>query len=239
MILSCVVVDDEPLAIEKMTGFLEQINYLDLRASFDNGMNALSYLKKHPVDLVFLDIQMDELDGLQLLGLLDPRPYVIMITAYDQFALKGFELEVDDYLLKPVGFQRLLKATDWGYHKALVRQQKSLVPKPKHIDPMVDYFFVRSDYQLLKIRLEEICYLEAKKESVLIHCVKRTIKTIKTLKEFELKLPSPPFFRIHKSFIISFRFLQSVSNQEVNVRNKRLPLGNFYKKNLLQYMSEI
>ncbi|MEO1516806.1 MAG: response regulator transcription factor [Bacteroidota bacterium] len=236
MKLRCIIVDDEPLAIGKLVGFVEQINYLELMATFDNGLEALNYLKKQPVDLIFLDVQMDELDGIKLLGLLNPRPYVVLITAYDEFALQGFELEVDDYLLKPVGFQRFLKAADRVHHKETIRLEK---PVLKSADLDNAYFFIRSDYQLLKVRWEEICYLEARKETVLIHCKDRVVKTIKTLRAFESKLPSPPFFRVHKSFIISFVHLDSISSQEVVIRDVRLPLGNFYKKSLLEYMKEM
>ncbi|MEO1628891.1 MAG: response regulator, partial [Bacteroidota bacterium] len=127
MKLRCIIVDDEPLAIGKLVGFVEQINYLELMATFDNGLEALNYLKKQPVDLIFLDVQMDELDGIKLLGLLNPRPYVVLITAYDEFALQGFELEVDDYLLKPVGFQRFLKAADRVHHKETIRLEKPVL----------------------------------------------------------------------------------------------------------------
>jgi len=236
MKISCIIVDDEPLAVEKIKGFIEKVDYLELKATFHSGMDALFYLRKNSVDLLFLDVQMDELDGMQLLQILPSKPYVIMTTAYNQYAIDSYELNVSDYLLKPIGFQRFTQAAERVKHKINIEKDAETV-NSESIENA--HFFVRSDYQLIKISLDEIRYLEAEKEYVIIHCASRKIKTRKKLKTFEEYLPSPPFFRIHKSFVISFQYLDSVSSHEVEINGKKLPLGDFYKNDLIQYMELI
>lgn len=235
--LRCIVVDDERLATEKLAGFISKIHYLDLKGAFDNGIDALLYLKKHPVDLLFLDIQMDDLDGLQLLELLNPKPYVILTTAYHEFALRGYELEVSDYLLKPIGFDRFLQSAERVYKRTATATRQLESNRPS--DGAPEYFFVRSNYQLVKVFHKELLYLEAKKERVIIHCQNKTLQTIKTLQDFEDKLPRPPFFRIHKSYLISFYHVNSISSQQIQIVDQRLPMGDFYKKSILDYLKKI
>jgi len=234
--LTCVIVEDEPLAIEKLKDYVRQVHYLKLVRTFDNGIAAVSFLKNNPIDILFLDIQMDDLNGLQLLQLLEDKPYTILTTAYDEYALKGYELEVRDYLLKPIGLTHFLRAVERAFNakQIILKGPSPMTPKPYD-----EYFFIRSNYQLVKVFFKDIIYLEAKNEQVILYCKDQKVVTGKTLQELEDKLSSPPFFRIHRSFIISFDFIERVNRHEVQVNGISLPLGDFYKRTFLNHVQEI
>ena len=163
MKIKCIAIDDEPLALEKMAKFIHKVPYLELLGTFDNALQALEFLKQTKVDLLFLDIQMDELTGIQLLEALKEKPEVILTTAYDQYAIKGYELSVSDYLLKPISFQRFLKAVERVYQK-VNDQQKVAAIAPKEKKQAREYILVRSEYRLQKIWLDEILYIEGMKD---------------------------------------------------------------------------
>ena len=153
MKIRCIAIDDEPLALEKMQAFIERVPYLELKGLFDNGVEAINFMKNEPIDLMFLDIQMDELTGIQLLETITSNPHVILTTAYDEYAIKGYELSVSDYLLKPISFQRFLKAVE-RVHEKMSKQKKAAAinakPKEKK-EKKQEYILVRSEYRLQKI----------------------------------------------------------------------------------------
>jgi two-component system LytT family response regulator len=234
MKIRCIAVDDEPLALEKMETFIEKIDYLDLVDRFDNGMDALNFLRKEEVDLVFLDIQMDELSGIQLLEVLKVRPKVILTTAYDEYALKGYELDVADYLLKPFSFQRFLKAVEKVYDQLKsARSNPAEAPSREKRRP---YLLVRSEYKLIKIWLDEILFVEGMKDYSRIHCTERRIMTMQNLKKMEGHLPHPAFLRVHKSYIIPVEKIDSIDKNHLQIREHSIPIGGLYKKSLLDYL---
>ena len=232
MKLSCIAVDDEPLALEKMETYIAKVDYLDLRGTFDN---AFDFLRQERVDLMFLDIQMDELTGIQLLEVLKNQPKVILTTAYDQYALRGYELDVVDYLLKPFSFQRFLKAAEKVFES--LRQ----VQQPTNNAPVTkdkDFILVRSEYRLQKIRLQDIQYIEGMKDYSRIFTPTNKIMTLQNLKKLEEVLPCPPFLRVHKSFIISVDRVDSIGKNDIVVAERTIPIGGLYKKTFMDYLDQ-
>lgn len=233
MKLSCIAVDDEPLALEKMETYIAKVDYLDLRGTFDNAFDALNFLRQERVDLMFLDIQMDELTGIQLLEVLKNQPKVVLTTAYDQYALRGYELDVVDYLLKPFSFQRFLKAAEKVFEGIRqVQQPSSIVPT----GPETDFILVRSEYRLQKIKLQDIQYIEGMKDYSRIFTPTNKIMTLQNLKKLEEVLPCPPFLRIHKSFIISVDRVDSIGKNDIVVAERTIPIGGLYKKTFMDYL---
>lgn len=235
MKLSCIAVDDEPLALEKMETYIAKVDYLDLRGTFDNAFDALNFLRQEKVDLMFLDIQMDELTGIQLLEVLKNQPKVILTTAYDQYALRGYELDVVDYLLKPFSFQRFLKAAEKVFESLRqVQQPASSTP----VSQDKDFILVRSEYRLQKIRLQDIQYIEGMKDYSRIFTPTNKIMTLQNLKKLEEVLPCPPFLRVHKSFIISVDRVDSIGKNDIVVAERTIPIGGLYKKTFMDYLDQ-
>ena len=235
MKLSCIAVDDEPLALEKMETYIAKVDYLDLRGTFDNAFDALNFLRQERIDLMFLDIQMDELTGIQLLEVLKNQPKVVLTTAYDQYALRGYELDVVDYLLKPFSFQRFLKAAEKVFESVRQIQQPS-APAPAGSE--TDFILVRSEYRLQKIKLQDIHYIEGMKDYSRIFTPSNKIMTLQNLKKLEEVLPCPPFLRVHKSFIISVDRVDSIGKNDIVVAERTIPIGGLYKKTFMDYLDK-
>jgi DNA-binding LytR/AlgR family response regulator len=235
MKISCIAVDDEPLALEKMATYIAKVDYLDLKGTFDNAFDALNFLRQERVDLMFLDIQMDELTGIQLLEVLKNQPKVVLTTAYDQYALRGYELDVVDYLLKPFSYQRFLKAAEKVF-EGLRQTQQAAPPSPTAKE--IDFILVRSEYRLQKIKLADIQYIEGMKDYSRIFTPDNKIMTLQNLKKLEEGLPSPPFLRVHKSFIISVDRVESIGKNDIVVAERTIPIGGLYKKTFMDYLDE-
>jgi DNA-binding LytR/AlgR family response regulator len=240
MKISCITVDDEPLALEKMEKFIQKVPFLELKAAFDNALAALDYLKEKPVDLLFLDIQMDELTGIQLLETLERKPQVIMTTAYDEYAIKGYELDVSDYLLKPISFQRFLKAVERVHNQLQDRQKAAAISDQKAAPPSESrpYILVRSEYRLQKIWLDEILYIEGMKDYSRIFTPSLRIMTLQNLKKIEEALETPPFLRVHKSYIISLDKIESIGKNDLVIAGTTIPVGGLYKQTFHDYIDQ-
>ncbi len=238
MKIKCIAVDDEPLALQKIKGYAEKIDYLELCAVFDNALDALQYLKENETDLVFLDVQMEYLSGIQMLETLDSRPCIVLTTAYDEYALKGYELDVYDYLLKPFSFARFLKACEKVFALLLLKQNGS-TPLAENQNPINEHFFVKSGNQILKIRLDDILYLEGMKDYVRIWTVKENIMALLTFKKLEKILLPPDFVRIHKSYIISIPKIDSIERNRVKIGGVILPVGEKYKTGFFKLIENI
>ncbi len=241
MKISCIAVDDEPLALGKMSSFIEKVPYLELKGTFDNGFDAMNFLRENEVDLMFLDIQMDELTGIQLLEVLTQRPKIIFTTAYDQYAIKGYELDVTDYLLKPISFKRFLMAVEKVYNilsddaKAGLRNVETPTVWANDKD---SYILVRSEYRLQKIKLDDILYIEGMKDYSRIYTPASKIMTLQNLKKIEEVLPTPPFFRVHKSYIISSNKVDSIGKNDLFIGDQQIPIGGLYKKAFLDFINQ-
>ncbi len=240
MIINCITIDDEPLALEKLKDYIDKIQYLNLTASFDNGADSLDYLKNNVVDLIFLDIQMDDFTGIQLLEVLKERPKVILTTAYDQYALKGYELDISDYLLKPISFERFVKSVEKVY--SVLKNENKLKTELKEsqmiADKKSDFIFVKSDYKLQKVRFKDIMYIEGMKDYLRIVTPEKRLMVLQNFKRMEDILPDNKFVRVHKSYIISVEKIDSIGKKSLKVGEMNIPIGESYKKAFFDFLDD-
>jgi two-component system LytT family response regulator len=225
LMLHCIAVDDEPLALELLEDNISKVPFLQLEAKCSNAMEAMKVLQSKPIDLIFLDIQMPGLTGLQFIQSLPKKPMIILVTAYEKFALEGFNLDVVDYLVKPVSLERFVKACNkaWELHQ---------LKNPNNPSDAPDYFFVNVDYSLLKITFSDIVWIEGLKDYIRIH-LKSTPKAVITrmsMKTLEEQLPPQRFIRIHKSYFVSIEYISAVRKSSVFVGTMELPVGDSYKE---------
>ena len=220
--ISCIIIEDEPLALERAKGYIVKIPYLDLKCAFYNALDGLSYLKENAVDLLFLDINMDELTGIQLLENVQFNGDVIITTAYDHYALKGYELNVTDYLLKPYSFERFLQAID-------KIEQKT----PNKISEQ-DYLFVKTENRLEKINLKEILFIEGMGDYRRIHLPTKKIMTLQTFTEYEKIIPSNTICRVHKSYMVSIQQIESIERNRIKIKDELIPISETYKNRLFE-----
>ncbi|MFH1160441.1 MAG: LytTR family DNA-binding domain-containing protein [bacterium] len=240
MKITCITVDDEPLALEVLEDYIHKIPFLQLVKSFDNALQAMDFLRHEQVDLMFLDIQMEELTGIQMLNILNPKPEVIFTTAYDQYALQGYELDVADYLLKPISFERFVKSVD-KVHEKLCRQANPKCPSEEIsiFNPKIDYFFIKSGFKLHKVSFSEILYVEGQGDYLKIVTRKARIMTLQTFKGIEETLPPGNFIRVHKSYIIAIDKIVSIEGNMVKVADKLIPVGENYKKSFQMLLDKL
>jgi len=239
MNIKCIVVDDEPLAIEKITEYIKRIPYLDLLASFDNAIDALEFMRDKKTDLVFLDIQMDKFTGIQLLEILRNPPKIIITSAYDQYALKGYELDVTDYLLKPISFERFLKAVNKvGTEIRSDQSSRPVIETEGNVKPPAEYIFIKADYHMHKVKLENILYIEGMKDYLRLHLPNERLMTLMSFMKMEKVLPPDRFMRVHKSFIISLDKIERIERNTVLVAGQKIPIGNKYKKEFFEYLEK-
>jgi len=231
MKINCIAIDDEPLALNKMKRYIERIEFLNLRATFNNGIEAISYLKDNKVDLIFLDIQMEDLTGIELLEALQKKPKVIITTAYESYALKGYELDVTDYLLKPISFQRFVKAVDKVYEGLYGRGEiEDVVPAKTENTIADDYIFVKTEYRIQKINLKDILYIEGMKDYIRIVTLSYKVMTLQSLKKMVSLLPEKQFIRVHKSYIIAIDKIETIERNRIIIGGERIPIGESYRQ---------
>ena len=228
----CIAVDDEPLALELLEDNISKLPYLQMVAKCSNAMEAMKILQEQTVDLIFLDIQMPGLTGLQFIQSLSNRPMIILITAYEKFALEGFNLDVVDYLVKPVSLERFIKACN----KALELFQLKNRSKENKNEPAPDYFFVNVEYSLLKVAYKDIKYIEGLKDYLKIHLQSssKAVITRMTMKAIEEHLPASQFIRIHKSYIVSIAFITAIRKSSVFIDQLELPVSETYQEILMK-----
>ena len=225
---TCFIVDDEPIAVDILRTYLQRLEGFQVLDGFTNPIKAFESLQDRAVDLLFLDIQMPELTGLELLQSLRNRPEVILTTAYREFALEGFEFDVVDYLLKPISFNRFLKALD-KFHARKNSQINTTLGSSIVQEGDLPHFFVRAERKNVKVYYHEILYLESLKDYVRIVTTSGKVRTKETLTHFEKTLPSASFLRIHRSFIVAKDKITAHSSDGLEVGQQLLPLGRMYK----------
>lgn len=233
MKISCYIIDDEPLAIEVLESHISKLDSIEVSGTFQNAIRALEALKDKPVDLLFLDIQMPKLTGLDFLKSLKNPPNVILTTAYREYALDGFELNVVDYLLKPISFERFMKAVNKVFDLHALKPG-SMVSAGQDEDPI----FISSGNRQVKIRLAEILFLESRRDYVHIQTMEKEVKTHATLQSMEEKLPSDRFLRIHRSFVVNLPNIESWSQTEIEVGGTALPIGRSYKNHVVKLLEK-
>lgn len=224
--LRCLAIDDEPLALELLEDNISKVPYMQLVAKCSNPIEAMKVLQEHSVDLIFLDIQMPGLTGLQFLQSLTNRPMAILITAYEKYALEGYNLDVVDYLVKPVSLERFIRACNKAWELFQLRNKSTTAPENNP-----GYIFVNVDYSLLKVVVADITWIEGLKDYIKIN-LKSSSKPVITrmsMKSMEEELPASDFIRIHKSFIVSKEHITAVRKSSVFIGNMELPISDNYR----------
>ena len=239
MKINCIAIDDEPLALEKIREYIRRIGYLNLLRCFDNAIDAMDFMKTAKVELVFLDIQMEELTGIQMLESLHKRPKVVLTTAYDEYALKSYELEVCDYLLKPISFQRFLQACEKVYDQLFpVRKPDLSIPEPGSSEASKGYFFVKNGNITQKINFEDILFVEGMKDYLRIWTTKERVMTLLSFKKLLEALPPDGFIRIHKSYLVALNKIDSIEHNHVKIGNNKLPVSDSYRKDFFKMIGK-
>jgi DNA-binding LytR/AlgR family response regulator len=216
--IRCIIIEDEPLAAEKLSGFISKTDYLNLIGIFHSPIAALSFLKSNPVDLMFLDIEMKELTGIQLLESVKLDSKIIITSAYEKYALKGFELQVSDYLLKPITFDRFVKACDKVMNEILPAERSNLHRK----------VFIKTEYRLEGVDSSEILFVEGIGDYRKIITVKKTILTLQNFKEISSLLPQDKFRRVHNSFIVSLDKIDKIERKRIYIKDHIIPVSDSY-----------
>jgi DNA-binding LytR/AlgR family response regulator len=233
--IHCLIVDDEPLALDLLEDNIRRIPYLKLVAKCKNVADAIQLLQNAHIDLVFTDIQMPGLNGLQFIETLQHKPMFIMHTAFEQFALEGYKLDVIDYLLKPVSFERFLQACNKASDRFNTKKLKEATRNLSIGKSQSDYIFVYIDYSLIKVLLDEIKYIEAQKDYIKIHFVpfgKKALLVRSSMKGIEEMLPADIFIRIHKSYIVNTNQVTAVRKNAVFLGTSELPVSEQYKDSI-------
>lgn len=219
---TCIIIEDEPLALEKTRDFVNKVPFLQLKATFDNALTGLSYLNNNKVDLLFLDINMDELSGIELLENSKINSQVIITTAYQEYALKGYELQITDYLLKPFTFNRFLQAVN--------KAQVNLARHASETQP--DFIFVKTENRLEKIMLDEIVYIEGMRDYRRIHTIHKNVKimTLQNFSEFEKLIPPNLICRVHKSYMVALNKIMSIERGRIKIADQLIPISETYRE---------
>lgn len=226
--ISCIIVDDEAIAREVIATHLSKIPYINIVGRCSNAIEAFSCIRGNEVDLVFLDINMPEITGISFAKSINKNIKIIFTTAYRDYAVEGFELQAVDYLLKPISFDRLLKAVT-NYFEIYINAN----PSQKTATESHDFMFVRADRRMVKIDFEAIRFIESYSDYLKIHLANENIVTRETISAIEAKLPSDAFLRIHRSYIIALKHITSFSNEEVIIGQTSLSISRSYKKEVL------
>ncbi len=225
--LSCIIIEDEPLALEKTKDFVNKVPFLHLSETFDNALTGLAYLNNNKVDILFLDINMDELTGIELLESSKINSQVILTTAYQEYALKGYELQITDYLLKPFNFNRFLQAVN--------KAQDNLTRRTADAPP--EFIFVKTENRLEKIMLNEIIYIEGMRDYRRIHTINKKIMTLQNFSEFEKLIPASVVCRVHKSYMVALAKIESVERGRIKIGDQLIPISDTYKDEFFQLIN--
>lgn len=230
-IIKCLIVDDEPPAREIIRRYIEQVPTLELAGECANAIQAFTFLQPHNVDLMFLDIRMPQLNGNDFLKTLKNPPKVIFTTAYSEYALEGYELDVVDYLMKPIPFDRFLKAVNKAYQQTAIKPEPVNTAEEKKVDSFV-YF--RADRKMVKVTLRDILYIESMKDYVKVFTINGMIITKQSISSVEAMLPEKEFVRTHRSFIVSTRHIKSFTSDLIEIQDAEIPIGKLFRNEVMK-----
>ncbi len=231
MKIKCIVIDDEALARKYLKEYILKVPFLEFVGDFNSPLKAYDILERGEVDLMFLDIQMPDITGLDFLKSLNRKPFVILTTAYKEYALEGYELDISDYLLKPFSFERFLKAVN-KVNNQMLNKEKRAEPGPTYnqTDFHEDYIIIRADRKYYKINYDDLVFVEGQKAYVTFHSEgKKNVTALASLRELEEKLPEKKFIRIHKSYIVSVKKIDSLEGNMIEIAGEKLPVGKSFK----------
>ncbi|MDQ8006407.1 MAG: LytTR family DNA-binding domain-containing protein [Pedobacter sp.] len=236
MILKCIAVDDEPLALDIIADYVAKVPFLELVKRTESAIEAMQLVQEGNIDLVFLDIQMPELTGIQFLKIAGNKASYILTTAYSQYALESYDLNVSDYLLKPIAFDRFYKAVEKvrNQHQKQDNGTTVAAPAPEPIaaptaSPIQDFIFVKTEHKIQKIELDDILYIEGLKDYISIFTKNERVITLQNMKKMEETLPKGEFIRVHKSYIISVDKIESIERSRIAIAGKTIPVGDTYR----------
>lgn len=241
--IRCLAVDDEPLALDILAKYITQLPSLTLIGTCIDALEALSLIQQGKVDLVFVDIQMPSLTGIQFLRVVNGKCKAILTTAYSEYAMEGYELDVIDYLLKPISFERFLKAIQKASNRLennsvvnnpIQEPSKAFENKVVATEQQLDFIFVKTEYKIIKLSLSSILYIEGLKDYVSIYTTEERILTLQTMKKMEELLPSNRFVRVHKSYIVSLEKINSIERQRIFIGRATIPIGESYYKDFIR-----
>jgi DNA-binding LytR/AlgR family response regulator len=234
--MKCIIVDDEPLAIEILESYVSRIDQLQLGGTFRNAIAAFTYLQQEQVDLIFLDIQMPKLSGIEFLKTLKSPPKVIFTTAFRDYAIEGFDLEIADYLLKPISFERFLKAVAKVMHKESVNTPATNLLKQDSSND--NYVFFKVDKKMVKTKMSDILFIESVKDYVKVRTSEKEIVTQQKISYLEESLPKEQFIRVHRSFIINRDKIDAYSATDVEIGKHHVPIGRNYKNDVIKVLAK-
>lgn len=240
--INCIAIDDEPLALEIIESYISKIPSLNLLKSFSSPLDALEFLKTEKVDLLLLDIQMNDLTGIQFLGILKDKPLTILITAFDNYALKGFELDVVDYLLKPVSFDRFLVAIDKVNERLSSKSQpnKELHKEHHYLESSDSNFcFIKTEHKLQKVFYDDILYIEGMGDYLRIITKTQKVMTLSNFKKMEEILPEARFCRVHKSYIVALDKISNIEKNRILIGDFAIPISDKFKSNLFEKLEKV
>ena len=230
--IKCLVVDDEPLALDILIDYIEKVPALELVKATTSAFEALSLAQEGKADLIFLDVQMPELTGIQFLKIIKGKCQVILTTAYPEYALDGYELDVTDYLLKPIAFDRFYKAVQKVTNNKIL--SASSPTETIYVQNTPDFIFVKTEHKIQKINLDDILYIEGLKDYISLFTPSERIITLLNMKKMEEALPSKRFIRVHKSYIVSLDKIESIERSRISIKDKIIPVGDTYRDNFFR-----
>lgn len=236
--LRCAIVDDEPLALSLLESYVKKTSFLTLEGSYSSAIQAMNYLPENPVDLIFLDIQMPELNGLEFSHMIPSDTRIIFTTAFDQYALDGYRVNALDYLLKPISYTDFIQAVQKAIQWFELKQHNESVPLSKEDD--INFIYVKSDYKLVQIELDKILYIEGLKDYIKIHIEdeSRPLLSLISMRTIEEKLPSKRFIRVHRSFIVQKQKIRLIDKGRIVFGKDYIPISDSYKQELQNYVNE-
>jgi len=233
--ITAIAIDDEPLALQLVSGYIEKTPALKLIGKFDNPIDAAEFLANNPADLIFVDIQMPDLSGIEFTRMLEKGPKVIFTTAFEKYALEGYKLEVIDYLLKPFSYEEFLTAV--GKARKLIGLEKRAMQK---IDANDEFLFLKSDYKIKRINFNDILYIEGLKDYVKVY-IQNTLKpvlSLSSLKLLETKLPTTKFMRVHRSFIVNLEKVNTIERSRIVFDKVYIPVSEQYKEKFQEFLDK-
>lgn len=241
MKINCIAIDDEPLALDIVKAYCAKIPFLNLIGTFENAIDTLEFLRHNTIDLMFLDIQMEQLSGLQLLNSLTHKPLVILTTAYDQYAVQGFELDVLDYMLKPISFERFVKGANKALERLQINSQEAVIEKTEKL-PQINqgslYFFVKTETRIEKVNSAEVLFVEGMGDYWRIVTKSRRIMTLMNAKGIEEILHEPAFCRVHKSYFVAIDKIEFVERKQIKIGEVLIPISDTYQKNFFDLIEK-
>lgn len=232
--IKCITIDDEPLALKQVVSYIEKTPFLELKGAFESPIEAFSFIQSNTIDLIFIDINMPDLNGLDFVKSLKNPPKIIFTTAYSEYALDGFKVDALDYLLKPIDFASFLKASNKAKEWLGLKQNAT-----EEIKSNDDYLFIKSEYKIIRVKLDDITYIEGMREYVRIHLkVEKPIMTLLSMKLLEQQLPSSKFMRVHRSYIVNLTKISTIERNRIVFDKTYIPVSEQYKETFHQFIGK-